>query len=102
RSAVPMVGETISTSVETLLVALTSTTPAGVVTVAVFVIAPTAAPLTVPVTVYVMDDPAGSVTVLLMLPVPEAVLPVAPPVVVEVKDAPVMVAGTTSATVAPV
>src|SRR5262245_1840498 len=63
KSVVAGVIATVFTSVATLFVALTSTTPAGVETLAVFVIAPAAVALTVPVTVYVIVDPTGRLTV---------------------------------------
>src|SRR4029079_836728 len=83
KSAVEVVTATVSTSVEVLLVAFTSTTPAGVVTVAVLVIAVPGGALTVAVTVYVSAEPIGNFTVCLIFPGPE-VARVAPPLGVAV------------------
>ena len=56
----------------------------------------------VAVTVYVIVLAEGIVTVSLMLPMPEAVLPVAPPLATEVNVMLVNAAGNMSAIVAPV
>jgi hypothetical protein len=60
--------------------------PLAGVTLTVLSSVPVAAGLTVPVTVYVIELPAGSeAAVSLMLPLPSAVKPLAPPVCVAVQ-----------------
>jgi hypothetical protein len=88
------------TSVSLLLAGTESTTPAGGVTVAVLERVPVALGETVPLTVYVMDEPTGRSTVSLMLPAPAGVLPVAPPDATLVNVTLVKLAGNRSVTVA--
>src|SRR3954469_17462350 len=89
----------VSLSVAELLPGVGSVTPAGADTVAVLLSVPVAAAETAQLAVYVTLPPAGRLTLLLMLPAPEAVQ-VPPPapthVQVQVNDA-----GKVSATVAP-
>ena len=89
-------------AVAVLLVVSVSKVFAGAVTVAVLLRVPLAEGGTTPVTVYVIVLPAGMVTVSLMLPPPDDVLPVAPPVALDVNATPVKPAGNVSVTVAPV
>ena len=86
----------VSVSVAVLLTVLGSVTPFGEVTVAVFEIEPVADALMVPVALYVTLLAAGILTVSLMLPLPLAEKPVAPPVSVAVKVTPVKVAANMS------
>src|SRR5262245_12534611 len=94
-------GTTVSSSVAVLFAAFTSVTPAGAATVATLLIVPVAPAATVAATVYVIEEPGGSVTVSARLPVPLAILPVAPPVAALVKESVVNAAGKLSVTVAP-
>ena len=86
----------VSVSVAVLLTVLGSVTPFGEVTVAVFEIEPVADALMVPVALYVTLLAAGILTVSLMLPLPLAEKPVAPPVSVAVNVTPVKVAANMS------
>jgi hypothetical protein len=88
-------------SVAELLAGVGSVTPPGTVTVAVLTRLPVADALTVPVRVYVTLPLTGRFTVALMLPEPLAVQ-LAPPALTHVQVGAVIVAGTVSATVAPV
>ncbi len=77
----------VSVSVALLLPGVESVNPPGAVMVAVLETEPVAEPLKVAVTVYVTDAPAGRLTpVSLILPVPEASFPVAPPAATDVQD----------------
>ena len=69
----------VSVSVALLLAVFGSVTPLGAVTVAVSEIEPVAEALIVPVALEVILLPGGIVTVLLMLPLPLALNPKAPP-----------------------
>src|SRR6185369_17716884 len=90
----------VSESVAELLPGVGSVTPAGAVTVAVFVRVPVAAALMLADTVYVTLPPDGRFTVVsLMLPLPLAVQ-VPPPAPTQVQVA-VRLAGKVSATVTP-
>ena len=74
----------ISVSVALLLARFGSVTPLGTATLAVSEIEPLAKALIVPVALYVILLPEGILTVSLMLPVPVALNPEAPPVCVAV------------------
>ncbi len=91
----------VSVSVAELLPGLGSVTPAGAVIVAVLTSVPVAAADTVPLSVNVALPPTGRLTLALMLPEPAAGQ-VPPPAPTHVHAAPRIVAGTVSATVAPV
>src|SRR5690242_5291795 len=94
-------GFSVSVSVALLLPGVGSVVPAGAAIVAVLARLPVALALTVPASVNVAVPPTGMFTVAAMLPLPDAG-PLAPPAYTAVQVAPVMVAGTVSATVAPV
>src|SRR3954453_16925065 len=96
------VGVSVSVSVAELLAGVGSVTDAGADTVAVFARVPVADTETVPVTVKVVLPPGVSVTVALMLPLPDADGHVEPAVAEHVHVTPVTGAGRVSATVAPV
>jgi hypothetical protein len=89
----------VSESVAELFPGTGSVTPPGAVTVAVFVNVPVAAAEMVAETVYVTDPPDGRLTVLFILPEPDAVH-VPPPAPTHVQVA-VREAGNVSATVEP-
>ena len=95
-------GVSVSMSVELLLPGAGSVTPAGAVTVAVLASVPVAFDATLATTVYVTAPPTGKSIVSLMLPLPLAVKPAAPPLPAAVKVALAIPAGSTSATLAPV
>jgi hypothetical protein len=87
---------------QSVSVALLAVPPVGV-TVAVLLNLPEAVGLTRPVMVYVIELPAGRLApVWLILPVPEAAKPLAPPVCVADQVSPVTSAGIGSAIVVPV
>src|SRR5436305_1920544 len=92
----------VSVSVAVLLPGVGSVTPAGTATVAVFDNVPDAPAVSVALTVYVIVLPAGIVTVSLMLPLPLALKPVAPPLAVAVQVCVASAAGNVSVMVAPV
>ena len=75
--------------------------PAGGNTWAALTRSPVAAGLTVPVAVKTTLAPTGTVTDVLMLPLPDAATQVPPPVPAQVHVTPVSVAGNVSVTVAP-
>src|SRR5205807_753858 len=99
RSAVT---DGLSTSVAVLFAAFGSLTPAGEVTVAVFVILPVAFAATVAVTVYVAVAPEGRLAVVLIALVPLAAPHAPPPVAVQVQVVDAMPVASGSAIVAPV
>src|SRR4051812_28001392 len=98
KSVVSGVTATVSVSVARLLVGLTSATPAGVVTVAVFVTAPTALPLAVTSSVKVAVAPGARGVVLVAVTTPPAGAVVVQPAG-GVSDMNVVFAGRTSASV---
>src|SRR5437773_1557540 len=91
----------VSVSVAELLAGFGSVTPLGAATVAVLLRPPNGNGSTVPIRVYVTVPPTGRFTESPMLPEPFAVH-VPPPAPTQVQVAPVMTAGTASATVTPV
>jgi len=96
------VGVSVSVSVAELLAEFGSVTGAGAATVAVFTSVPVAVAGRFPVTVNVVVPPGARVTVALRLPLPDAAGHVDPAEAEQVHATPVTVAGTVSATVAPV
>ena len=94
-------GFSVSVSVAALLVETGSMTPDGGVTLAVLASVPVAAGLTSPSSTNVADPPARRFTEALIGPEPDAGQE-EPGVAVHVQDTPVIVAGGTSLTVAPV
>jgi len=96
------VGVSVSVSVAELFAEFGSVTDAGAATVAVFASVPVAVAAIVPVTVNVAVPPGARVTVALTLPLPDAAGQVDPADAEQVHVTAVMVAGTVSATVAPV
>src|SRR6478735_1766671 len=96
------VGVSVSVSVAELLAGVGSVTEAGAATVAVFAKDPVAVAAIVPVTTNVVVPPGARVTVALRLPLPDAAGHVDPAEAAQVHVTPVTIAGTVSATVAPV
>ena len=93
-------GDNVSTSVAELFERSGSVTPPGTVAVAVLASVPVASAATKPVTVYVTDPPAGTLTTSAMSPVPEGEH-VAPPATAQDHDTFDSADGMPSATEAP-
>src|SRR5205823_13386191 len=98
RSALKVI---FSVSVAVLFAVFGSLIPAGAVTCAVFDSVPVAAELSLPLALQMILLAEGIVTISLMLPLPLAVKPVAPPAWVAVNVRPVSAAGKLSDTDAP-
>src|SRR6476620_7872276 len=92
----------VSVSVALLLVVGLSVTPVGAVTVAVLATEPVADDLTVADTVNVAVPPESRLTVVAMLPVPEAAVQLEPAEARQVQVTPLNCEGIVSATAAPV